>query len=158
MGRPTGSRNKVQKTHCKRGHTLTPENRDKRGKCLACGHTRSLNWYYKNLSASKGYNKDWSSKNKAKRSTTALQKGRKATGWTEERISQFTLLQKNSCAVCGVAFTHTPSADHEHSEPPKPRGLLCRLCNLAIGLLRDSPELCESAARYLTLWRENEIP
>src|SRR5208282_4109174 len=55
MGRPKGSRNKVQKTHCKRGHTLTPENRDKRGKCLACGHARSLNWYYKNLSASKGY-------------------------------------------------------------------------------------------------------
>ena len=54
------------------------------------------------------------------------------------------------CEVCG----DPPSAkkalclDHEHLTGTF-RGWLCHRCNTAIGLLRDSSDLCVALARYL---------
>lgn len=38
--------------------------------------------------------------------------------------------------------------DHCH-ESHKIRGLLCAKCNMAVGLIRNSPELAEKMASYL---------
>ena len=58
--------------------------------------------------------------------------------------------QRGRCAICGalkgIGGLHT---DHSHRSG-RVRGLLCRSCNLAIGLLRDSPKRCIAAAEYLT--------
>ena len=43
-------------------------------------------------------------------------------------------------------------ADHEHTIPPKPRGLLCGLCNKGLGQFKDDPILLENAAIYLRKW------
>ena len=61
--------------------------------------------------------------------------------------------QNNGCAICaGQNMRHGKPipfyVDHCHSSG-KIRGLLCKECNTAIGMLRDSPTLCEAAARYL---------
>jgi hypothetical protein len=77
-------------------------------------------------------------------------------GWTPESFSSAKQEQCNRCAICN----ETPSKphgqgteqlvpDHEHCKPPKPRALLCPGCNAALGLLKDSPERCETAAAYL---------
>jgi len=60
--------------------------------------------------------------------------------------------QGDRCAVCpatepGRGKKYFP-VDHCH-ETGRIRGLLCDRCNRAIGLLRDDPDLLETAARYL---------
>jgi hypothetical protein len=63
--------------------------------------------------------------------------------------------QKNLCALCQRPFTKDdpPHADHRHSDLT-PRGLLHNNCNVALGFLEESPELCRMAADYLEYWEE----
>ncbi len=58
--------------------------------------------------------------------------------------------QANSCGVCFKPFSDTqiPCVDHLHSTG-KVRGILCHNCNIALGHLKDFPEVAESAANYL---------
>lgn len=67
--------------------------------------------------------------------------------------------QGGVCAICGnspYASVRNLSVDHDHSCCAGNRscgkcvrGLLCLRCNNAIGLLRDSPEVVQSAVDYL---------
>ena len=50
------------------------------------------------------------------------------------------------CAIC--AATADLVGDHEH-RTGRPRGLLCRNCNLAIGNMFDDPSRLRAAAAYL---------
>ena len=86
--------------------------------------------------------------------------GLKKKGWTLELLRATAMEQENKCAICkqSIFFERKMSkrsacADHNHSSPPKPRGLLCVTCNAAIGMLMESPELCEAAAIYLRKWK-----
>jgi hypothetical protein len=60
--------------------------------------------------------------------------------------------QGGKCAVCGYSdMTQKkmfPHVDHDH-ETGKVRGLLCSNCNMAIGKMKDSPELLLKAAEYI---------
>ncbi len=71
-------------------------------------------------------------------------------GITKEKFLQMLDDQKNSCAICTTAFTESRNTcvDHDHLTD-KVRGILCRKCNLAIGLLGDSPVVIQRAANYL---------
>ena len=57
--------------------------------------------------------------------------------------------QQAQCAVCGKVFSDDDCIDHDHSTNQL-RGLLCNSCNVGIGMLKDSPELCLKASKYLT--------
>lgn len=58
--------------------------------------------------------------------------------------------QGGACAVCRTPAPalRRLAIDHDHSTG-RIRGLLCRACNFAIGLLSDVPENFERAAAYL---------
>jgi hypothetical protein len=72
--------------------------------------------------------------------------------------------QNYGCAICGTTKTYgkankeTPFfVDHDHSCCPGAnscgscvRGLLCMMCNSALGMLKDSPEIIASALRYVS--------
>lgn len=70
----------------------------------------------------------------------------KHMGWTAETMEYAKYEQGNRCAICRELKPLLP--DHRHIDSI-PRGLLCHSCNVAIGMLKDSPERCESAAAYL---------
>ena len=58
--------------------------------------------------------------------------------------------QNYRCAICK---TDAPTGsgwhtDHNHSTGAV-RGILCNDCNLGIGRLKDDPDLCEEASKYL---------
>lgn len=59
--------------------------------------------------------------------------------------------QKYCCALCGKTQEDEGSflcVDHNH-DTGKVRDLLCRVCNRALGLFKDNPELLRKAAEYI---------
>ena len=79
-------------------------------------------------------------------------------GWTLEHFNEVLEEQKGLCAVCKVVLTFEKTsgasstracADHVHTTPPKPRGILCAGCNVGIGMLKDNPEVIRASAFYI---------
>ena len=57
--------------------------------------------------------------------------------------------QAGKCLICYDPITQMDSAiDHNH-KTGEFRGILCKKCNRAIGMLRDSPTILRRAAEYL---------
>lgn len=74
-------------------------------------------------------------------------------GISEEQYNKMLEEQNHSCAICkskdsGDKRTTRLAVDHCHTTKDI-RGLLCSACNKAIGLLRDSPDILQSAIKYL---------
>lgn len=72
--------------------------------------------------------------------------------------------QSGKCAICETllgernANGNVPSEaqlDHDHSTGQL-RGVLCRNCNMALGLFGDNPGRITTAAEYLTAWKNKE--
>lgn len=71
--------------------------------------------------------------------------------------------QNGVCAICAAPETAKStsterdkkrlSVDHNHTTG-KVRGLLCSMCNSAIGKLKDDPEIIRRAANYIERTRE----
>lgn len=77
-------------------------------------------------------------------------------GITTEKYDELFDSQYGKCAICGKAgkrFTtngrkDSLEIDHCHQKQ-NVRGLLCRKCNMALGLLGDSPQLLHGALAYI---------
>lgn len=54
--------------------------------------------------------------------------------------------QAGKCAIC--LAREATCVDHDH-DTGDIRGLLCRKCNSAIGIIGETPELLDRAAKYL---------
>jgi hypothetical protein len=128
---------------------LTPEKRKKASE-------RSLEWCRRNPDKVKKSNRKWGRNNPDKLKRLQAQSRLKRHGWSLESKSSALIKQNNLCAICNQPFTENNPAfgDHEHTSPPMPRGLLHNQCNAAIGMLLDSPEICEAAAAYLRSWQK----
>lgn len=68
-------------------------------------------------------------------------------------FDEFEALLKKQGGVCQICHNECASGrrlavDHNHSTG-KVRGLLCALCNMAIGKFRDNPTILRRAADYL---------
>jgi hypothetical protein len=138
MGRPKGSKNKKVPTHCKRGHALLADS-VYGVRCKICKKRENKNFEKTHPEKQRKYK-------------------RKKIGWSPERVDNFLIAQGNRCAICNETFGtdrwEGPHADHTHSEPPQPRGLLCNTCNRALGMLKDKPEIMRAAADYLEKWQK----
>ena len=75
---------------------------------------------------------------------------RKQYGISLEEYDELLSLQGGKCLLCRELPDdgYSLAVDHDHATG-KIRGLLHNRCNIAIGMLRDSPELCRKAAIYL---------
>lgn len=100
--------------------------------CRKCGKTKPLELFRINP------------RNKAKRigpckecgsRINAVNKRAKKTGVGRVLFANLLAYQGGRCAVCQCPIDHTASADHCH-DSGKPRGLLCRYCNVAEGFIR----------------------
>lgn len=77
-------------------------------------------------------------------------------GITVAEYERLEFQQEGMCRICdAVCPQGFLAVDHDHVTG-KVRGLLCRLCNLAIGNLRDNPALCFAAMKYLEHHQEME--
>lgn len=66
---------------------------------------------------------------------------------TEEQYDQQYLEQAGCCALCTTPCD-VLVIDHCHTKKVV-RGLLCSQCNVALGMLKDDPDLLRRAADYL---------
>lgn len=156
------------KTHCKRGHERTPDNVNNIGACIAClklkneakrGKRKPNSEYMKKYYSENKEEQLQASrkryKNDSEFRTKSVKRSRKSAlkklGWTPESVEETREKQNNCCALCNKPFEATPHADHDHLTN-LPRELLCGTCNQALGMLQESPTLCEAAAAYLRKW------
>lgn len=68
-------------------------------------------------------------------------------GITWERYEEMYTAQGGKCLICSEQKDRL-AVDHCHSSG-RVRGLLCRNCNVAIGMLGDNPDLVRRALLYL---------
>ena len=78
---------------------------------------------------------------------------REKYGITLEQYDNMFRKQKGKCPICNnplgkLGIGTGPCIDHSHLTK-KVRDLLCRKCNLGLGLFKDNPKILESAVKYL---------
>jgi len=103
---------------------------------------------FKNKETKDAYYKANKEKVDAKRRALEL---KRRYGITIEDYNRMFNEQNGCCAICKKHQTHFEKAlavDHDH-ETEKVRGLLCRACNTAIGLLQDNPDVILEASNYV---------
>jgi hypothetical protein len=90
----------------------------------------------------------WYQSNKERASETNRLGKLKRYGLTMEQFTEMLTAQGGMCAICESQLT-MPTVDHCHSTG-RVRGILCRMCNAALGGFRDSPEILARAIHYVT--------
>lgn len=81
---------------------------------------------------------------------------------TEQKFAALLASQGNKCAICRDPLLGKGFIDHDHLCCPGKRGcgkctrgILCCLCNLALGGFRDNTKSLERAMSYLVKWSES---
>lgn len=135
--------------------------------CSKCGAEKPLSEFYKRKDSKDGYrgdcrqcndmkSKTWRKLNPDKRKII-YRRGelKRLYGLTFEEYNSLLESQGFKCAMCGGNNPDGSSlcVDHDHSSGLV-RELLCKNCNVALGNLRDDPQLCIKAAEYLSRHKE----
>jgi hypothetical protein len=112
---------------------------------------RARKWQKANPDLMKKAVRNWQAKSKPAIALKARAKHLRSTyGITLQDFETMSVMQGGVCAICGSP----PSArlslavDHDHATG-RVRQLLCSPCNLAVGLLGESPERAVLLAEYL---------
>lgn len=112
-----------------------------RSKCRKCIASEAADWRSRNP----GYGTEYM--RRVSRSRGYARRAR--FGLTPEDVAQMHADQNGLCSICLKTLPiDALNVDHCHATGAI-RSLLCRNCNLALGLLRDDPERMERAAAYV---------
>lgn len=113
-------------------------------------------WRERNKDRKRSNDANWRAENRERlapiKRTAAL---RRKFGLTTAQYERMLAHQGGVCAICksektGAPFNGRFAVDHiENGTRVVIRGLLCRACNTAIGLLRDNPDVIRRAAIYV---------
>lgn len=102
----------------------------------------------------------WNSANRERVAAYGRNRSRRRAGFTEDHFAFTASLQGRACAICRTPFDSLPSkhvhADHDHSTG-EARGVLCKNCNLGLGVFKDSPALLSAAINYLAKPPSKEV-
>jgi hypothetical protein len=124
-------------------------------RCSRCKLEKPAEAYYADKSRHDGLNHRCKDCNKIhsqsyRRATNARRKYELAYyyGITVEEYDRLESKCGNVCEICRTRPEEFLAVDHCHTTG-KVRGLLCRVCNSAIGFFRDDPDLVQAAKDYL---------
>jgi hypothetical protein len=133
---------------CKHGHTTRYTKRPKA--CVLCHRKvkRTANEKPEVKARQKAYNQNYLSDPHKKRRMAEYMRAYKY-GITPGQLESIWRKQHGSCAICIRAIDLTNlCVDHDHATG-EVRGLLCRGCNIMIGLAHDNPIFLNNAITYL---------
>lgn len=133
----------------------------KHAHCKTCSKESYMQWHNKNRNRRRELNRQWyyrHEKELAQRRQVLLDSPeyRKKKeiymrkfryGITEDQYQELLNSQKGRCAICKEIMT-SPWVDHDH-QTNEIRGLLCRLCNTAVGMIGENVETLKSMIKYL---------
>jgi hypothetical protein len=111
--------------------------------CKPCANARSLNWAKKNKERHKGNQLKY------------------RYGISKEEYDKKIAEQQNKCEICKEEETSTfrgtlkgLAVDHSHVSG-KVRGLLCKNCNVSLGLLKENKQTIKAMLNYLEKYDES---
>lgn len=111
-----------------------------RSYCNSCKFNSHKNWVMENPDKVKEYRE---------RDPWTLVRRCKRHGITPQQFIDMYHSQGCKCAICSVDIDIVDCAiDHNHATK-KVRGVLCKPCNRALGLFKDSPKILKNAMNYL---------
>ena len=92
----------------------------------------------------------WRDKNPERNTRNVRRATLRRIGWTLERYDDVLEEQGGVCGICGKEVVGKyMDADHKHTVPPTPRGLLCNSCNQLLGYAHDNTATLKAAVSYL---------
>ena len=111
-----------------------------KSRCNSCLYKEHKRWAEENPERVREYrNKD----------SWTLVKRCARRGITPEQLIDTYERQEECCAICKNGIELVDSAiDHNH-ETGEFRGVLCKQCNRALGMFKDSPKVLKNALEYL---------
>lgn len=115
---------------CKRGHDGLRYK--KSGGCVQCAKDKAHNWNTNN--------------SPERVATTRKYRLKNTYGITPEQYELMLEAQSGCCSVC--SSTDKLCIDHCHTTKIV-RGILCHSCNVALGHLRDDPEIIKKLLAYV---------
>lgn len=118
----------------------------------------SKRWALKHPEKSKARYKKFhkSSKGKAAAEHSSFLRRFREHGLTLDQYHAMIEVQDFQCAICTEVPEKTYGGSHDgfhidhHHVTKRVRGLLCDTCNVGIGMLKDSAEVCTKASAYLS--------
>lgn len=125
-----------------------PNGRNRR--CKECRNARNREHVARNRERRAETMQRWREQNRERYAAAVRAHKLRGYGLTPEAYDTLLHSQGGGCAICGEAEKDgwDLAVDHCH-RAGHVRGLLCRRCNVALGLLRDRPDLLRTAADYL---------
>jgi hypothetical protein len=107
--------------------------------CKKCGVEKPVDNFYKNGT--------WLCKScYIKQSVNNRYKREYST--SRNKLKKILKEQKNLCCICQINIKNVYHIDHNHKSK-KVRGLLCKKCNIGLGMFRDNPAVIFNAYNYL---------
>lgn len=136
--------------------------------CDTCGLPQPLSEYNKNTHSKHGYWYTCKPCIKERRKPTPTERSFKQNlrirfNLSLKEFEDMLAAQDNKCAICDTEFSSTKERhiDHDHkccSGSKKVcgrciRGILCRACNHALGLLKEDTERLDAMIEYIERWK-----
>lgn len=144
--------------------------------CKKCKETRPFDEFYKQDSVTHPYapnckqckyaynqqykRKNWNRIHDKRKGLEREYQLKTKYGITLQAYDEMLKAQGGCCGICGLPEEYKDRSgniaqlcvDHCHTTN-KVRKLLCKRCNMALGLMRDNPELLDVAANYIRYYR-----
>lgn len=128
--------------------------------CPKCEKTLPRTEFYKDSARKDGVtaycklcktsvNQNWRDENPEKYKKSQLkQRRRREYGLSDQDMQEMLESQNYKCAICENKIEWHCHVDHDHLTG-KVRGLLCKTCNIGLGMFKDSSVLLGNAIEYL---------
>lgn len=135
---------------CSRHPELKGERRAADSSCPLCSRDKSRQRSRLRPEYNKAANAKWRSNNPALSATYRRRGNWRFQGICPDKAGDLLDAHDGRCEIC---LTQTPvkgqwCVDHDH-ETKMVRGILCRNCNVVLGLMKDDPAALTRAAEYL---------
>jgi len=115
-------------------------------RCTTCGETKELAEFDRDKSRKDG--RHYRCKACRAHPRERAKDRRRKTGVSKELFNVLLIKQERRCAICTGPIDNSSPADHCH-DTKTPRGILCRACNLGMGLMKDDLGNLIRAVAYL---------